>query len=205
MQYVNVRIGCLIEMRCIWREWQGTSSPPSSGSGHRAGSLERPVSHRWLRKPATYGRYRHFKTSHPLRVVTVVNSRRHYGLSELTYNLLCLAESVFASPASLFSGTQLAPQFNASSGSCLLPFRPRWNRSLLWLVLNPVDSLPTERAPWLVLNLNHHVSEPEGVMAGFESSTPFPPELIGAAAGNSDPSSARSRHDWDRATKQRHS
>jgi hypothetical protein len=50
--------------------------------------------HRALQNQPLMGAYRHFKTSHPFRVVTVVKSIRHYGSSRLTNNLLFLAESV---------------------------------------------------------------------------------------------------------------
>ena len=40
---VNVRIRCSMRSELFWREWRGSSSPPSSKPGDCAGSFERPV------------------------------------------------------------------------------------------------------------------------------------------------------------------
>jgi hypothetical protein len=42
-KYASVRIGCSMRSELFWREWRGSSSPPSKKPSHRAGSFERPI------------------------------------------------------------------------------------------------------------------------------------------------------------------
>jgi len=66
--------------------------------------------HRALENQPLMGAYRHFKTSHPLRVITVVNSILLYGVRDVLPTLLCLAELVFDFLRRLVAGgTELAP------------------------------------------------------------------------------------------------
>ena len=93
-----------------------------------------------------------FKTSHPLRVVTVIDSTIPDGFcyAQLAFLGRFTARSVL--PSGQPHSRVLCLSITPFSASCFLVLQLLLSRRAHWLVLNSIASLPSRRALWLVLN-----------------------------------------------------